>query len=393
MKEKFERWLREIQSFFNNFSFKDIFKKKEQYLEQEDVKLSFRERIEIFFQDLKRIFFKKKKKEEYKIEEPFFLIRWLYLDKIFLFFKLLREGKGFPDSVYSNSFRNIHQQFFLYFVLIIIFWTLGMYLAWEYFPKNDLVYKGRINFFFNKIAIDQLKSNQLFKTKELTLSKGKSIEDMPCESGDLPSSLNLKFAGLSLLQDPEKSLVALFVDGSSDPTTYRMFDKIRDQAKIFKIDDEKIIFRNLKTGVCEYLTYVERTNLAPIKVLTKAQAAAFLESEKKFIVNQGNTFKIKKSFLNEKLKNIQAILNDAYSMKIDNSDGSQSYKISNITPGSIYSYLGIQDNDLITKIDGKKIRAMTDILGFFSKIKTIKNIGLTIERNGRVEELKYVVED
>jgi hypothetical protein len=36
---------------------------------------------------------------------------------------------------------------------------------------------------------------------------------------------------------------------------------------------------------------------------------------------------------------------------------------------------------------------MTDILGFFSKIKTIKNIQLSIERNGRVEDLKYIIED
>ena len=154
------------------------------------------------------------------------------------------------------------------------------------------------------------------------------------------------------------------------------------------------IFKNLKTGVCEYLDFYKKPeNMPKLNVLTKAQASALSESEKKFIINEGNTFKIKQKFLTEKLKNIQGILNDAYSTKIDNADGSQSYKISNIAPSSIYAYLGIQNNDIITSVDGKKIKSMTDILSFFSKIKTIKNIQLSIERNGRVEDLKYIIED
>lgn len=382
MREKFKKLL----SFFSFFN-----KEKE-----EDVKVSFKERIYDFIASIKR-FLKRNNHQKNIIKEKkkqsFFLWRWFYLEDIKNFIQLVFKGKGFPDSLFSISIRDFHNKNFIYGFFFLLACFLGLYLVWEFFPKKEVIYTKPLVFKTSKYKIQGLRTNLLFKTKEVT-PVGLKGGDVACLKGDLPTSLNLGFIGISLMQKKEKSSIALKVEGSQDLSFFRIGDDIKDLAKIYDITPNTLVFKNLKTGVCEYLDFYKKPeNMPKLNVLTKAEASALSESEKKFIVNEGNTFKIKQKFLTEKLKNVQGILNDAYSTKIDNADGSQSYKISNIAPASIYAYLGIQNNDIITAIDGKKIKSMTDILGFFSKIKTIKNIQLSIERNGRVEDLKYIIEN
>lgn len=382
MREKFKKLL----SFFSFFN-----KEKE-----EDVKVSFKERIYEFIASIKRSLRRnthQKNIVKEKKKQSFFLWRWLYLEDIKNFIQLISQGKGFPDSLFLIQIRDSHHKNFIYGLFFLLSCFLGLYLVWEFFPKKEVIYTKPLVFKNSKYKIQGLRTNLLFKTKEVTPTNYKGGET-PCLKGDLPTSLNLSFVGISLMQKKEKSSIALKIDGSQDLSFFRIGDDIKDIAKIYNITADNLIFKNLKTGVCEYLDFYKKPeNMPKLNVLTKAEASALSESEKKFIVNEGNTFKIKQKFLTEKLKNIQGILNDAYSTKIDNADGSQSYKISNIAPSSIYAYLGIQNNDIITSVDGKKIKSMTDILSFFSKIKTIKNIQLSIERNGRVEDLKYIIED
>lgn len=381
MREKFKKLL----SFFSFFN-----KEKE-----EDVKVSFKEKIYEFIASIKRLLRRNtpQKNPVKEKKKSFFLLRWFYIEDIKNFIQLIFQGKGFPDSLFSTQLRPIQHKIFLYILFFVFACAGGLYIAWEFFPKKEVIYTKSLTFKNPKYKIQGLRTNLLFKTKEVTSSNLKGGETS-CIKGDLPTSLNLSFIGISLMQKKEKSSIALKVDGSQELSFFRIGEDIKDLAKIYNITPNSLVFKNLKTGVCEYLDFYKNSdNMPKLKVLTKAEASALSESEKKLIVNIGNTFKIKKSFLTEKLKNIQGILNDAYSTKIDNSDGSQSYKISNIAPASIYAYLGIQNNDIITTIDGKKIKSMTDILGFFSKIKTIKNIQLSIERNGRVEDLKYIIED
>ena len=63
-----------------------------------------------------------------------------------------------------------------------------------------------------------------------------------------------------------------------------------------------------------------------------------------------------------------------------------------ITPGSIYSKLNIQENDVIKKINGEPINNLNEIMSLFGRIKDLKNLGLGIERDGIENEFEYSFE-
>jgi len=60
-----------------------------------------------------------------------------------------------------------------------------------------------------------------------------------------------------------------------------------------------------------------------------------------------------------------------------------------IVPGSIYSKLGIENGDIISEIDGKKISNLNEIMSKFGTIKDKDHFSLGIKKNGNVETKEY----
>ena len=91
------------------------------------------------------------------------------------------------------------------------------------------------------------------------------------------------------------------------------------------------------------------------------------------------------------MKNIGQILTEAVGTQINNPDGTISFKITNITPGSIFSHLGIRDGDIISGMDGEKITDLNAIMGTFGKLATLDRTSITVKRNGTevVQQYKF----
>ncbi len=111
----------------------------------------------------------------------------------------------------------------------------------------------------------------------------------------------------------------------------------------------------------------------------------------KGIENDGNKYVISKALLDEKLKDISAILTQARAIKIQNPDGTMAFKMTEMDPEGIFSYLGIQDQDVITSINGKQITDLNEIMGLFGRIKNLDNLQLGIRREGSDANLEYAI--
>jgi type II secretory pathway component PulC len=60
-----------------------------------------------------------------------------------------------------------------------------------------------------------------------------------------------------------------------------------------------------------------------------------------------------------------------------------------IVPGSIYSQLNIQEGDMITGINGKKITNMAELMNLFGQIDKIDHFELSLSRDGVEQNLEY----
>lgn len=250
--------------------------------------------------------------------------------------------------------------------------------------------------------VDLIKSTQLFKTQlkedqQVTPQDIQSpiisekVQSKCLEASD-ETKLPIKIVNTVVLQDSVKSIASVQVNSNDLLKEYRVGEKIDNMAEVTRIDRMSMIIKNLESGNCEKISSVNiDLSDSPITTLSPKKSAEFKKSlnKKSAIKNDGNTFTIKKTFLQDAMKDISSLLTQARGIPINNPDGTVSFKIVEIQPGSVYSSLGIQNNDVITQINGRKIQNLNEVMSLFSKIVTLDKLNLTVNRGGEALPLDY----
>jgi type II secretory pathway component PulC len=247
----------------------------------------------------------------------------------------------------------------------------------------------------NPDDIDAIKAAKVFKTDAQKPVENKPVVNQVanCTKADRRSSLPITLINTIVLQDSVKSIASVQMRSSSKQKSFREGEKIDGMAELSKIDRMKIILKNLSTGLCEYVEAKkknERRSANPIAVMSPKQSRAFVQNKKiEGIESDGNEFTIEKNFIQDKLKDINSILTQARGIQLTNPDGSLSFKIVEIQPGSVFSYLGIENNDIITEIGGKKITDLNQVMSLFGKLTNLDKLNLKVKRGGEEVPLNY----
>lgn len=247
---------------------------------------------------------------------------------------------------------------------------------------------------FGAHTLAQVKSINIFRTNTGLGGKKKQAADTKCEVAQQSSNLPIKLMNTIVLQDSVKSLASVQVRGGRELEEVRIGDQISNMAKIFKITRLEILVKNLETGMCESISsdLKARERQSPISVMSPSQSKQFLANKKMpGIENVGNKFNISKTLLDEKLKDIASILTQARAVKIQNPDGSLSFKMTEIDPAGLFPYLGIQEGDIITSINGKPIYDLNEVMGLFGRIKGLDNLSLGVKRDGSDSNQEYSI--
>ena len=171
-----------------------------------------------------------------------------------------------------------------------------------------------------------------------------------------------------------------------------------ESMKIGRIEKSRMIFRNLQSQDCEYIEQKEskrsKRRGGSIRTMNKTKAAEFRAKAKKIdgIQQDGNTFKVKRDFLKTKLADINTILTEAKGIPIKNPDGTISFKIVDVDPAGIFAYLGVQNGDIITSINGEPIKEINEVMSLFGKITSLNNLSLGFDRQGDNVTQNYNIE-
>ncbi len=303
------------------------------------------------------------------------------------------------DKFMSREFRSTIHQVALVVIVCGITYTLGKITALVLrgtpvldSPKTYAV-SISLDKDFNAGTLAQVKSMNVFRTNAAGGTAKKKVADTNCEKATQNSSLPIKLVNTVVLQDTVKSIASVQVRGDRLLQEVREGDQITNLAKVFKITRLELLIRNLESGVCESIASDKAKDMkSPISVMTPAASREFKANKKMSgIDNVGNKFKISKALLDEKMKDIGAILTQARAIKIQNPDGSMSFKLTEMDPQGIFPYLGLQDQDIITSINGKPIYDMNEVMGLFARIKNLDNLQLGVKREGADSVQEYSI--
>lgn len=306
-------------------------------------------------------------------------------------------GQNIERILGRSGRESIHQAFLVSLVCVITY-SLGKIsaLALKGVPSLDSARDYIVNIpfdrDFNPATLGQVRSINPFRT-DRGLGGPKKIAETHCQEAQRASNLPIKLVNTVVLQDSVKSLASVQVRGGRDLQEVREGDQISNLAKIFKISRLGILVRNLESGVCESITSDKATERrSPISVLSPSESRKFTAAKKMpGIENQGNKFNIQKSLLDEKMKDIGSILTQARAIKIQNPDGTMAFRLTEMDPEGIFPYLGLQDQDIITSINGKPIYDMNEVMSMFAKIKNLDQLSLGIKRDGSETVQEYSI--
>ncbi len=304
------------------------------------------------------------------------------------------------EKILSRSSREPIHQFGLVLIICSITFTVAKIsaLVARGTPLLDQSQDFGINISleneFNAGTLTQVKSINIFRTNTGLGGKKNAVADKKCDEAQQRSSLPIKLLNTVVLQDSVKSIASVQIRGERELQELRVGDQISTFAKIFKISRLEILVKNLESGMCESISSDLKNSMSssPISVMTPAQSRDYKANKKlPGIENNGNKFAISKTLLDEKLKDIAAVLTQAKAVKIQNPDGSLSFKMTELDPQGIFPYLGIQDQDIITSINGKPIYDMNEVMLLFGRIKGLDNLSLGIKRDGSESVQDYTI--
>lgn len=122
-----------------------------------------------------------------------------------------------------------------------------------------------------------------------------------------------------------------------------------------------------------------------------ARPDKFAELKKGITKKSANSFEVSKSTLQTALKNPGRFKDGTRPVPKYENGKLSGFEITRMSGGSIFSELGMRNGDIITSINGKKIRSPNDALRMYQKLSTAKDIKIGFKRGGVEQENSYTI--
>lgn len=214
------------------------------------------------------------------------------------------------------------------------------------------------------------------------------------------SALRVKLLGTLLAGLPEWSVASIQDVVTLKTATYMVGDTVQG-AEVLEIERTRVIVLNNNrreyidgtpgdgSAVAAYVPPV-----APVQVPAVAANTAPPGSN---VLGQGikstseNEYEVPRAEIDKTLSNLNDVAMQARIVPAFKDGVSQGFKLFSIRPDSIYTKIGIQNGDVIKRINGYDLNSPEKALEIYSKLKEAQRIDIEIERNGASVRKTYNV--
>jgi general secretion pathway protein C len=208
-------------------------------------------------------------------------------------------------------------------------------------------------------------------------------------SPPVKTSLRVKLLGTLLAAKSLWSIASILDINSQRAQTYMTSDKIQG-AEILDIERERvIIFNNHRRefisseggdgAVIAYAPPTPRPSSDPNPSVLGTGIRALSE----------NDYEVPRTEIDKTLSNLNDVAMQARIVPAFKDGQAQGFKLFSIRPDSLYTKIGIQNGDVIRRINGYDLNSPEKALEIYSKLKEANRIDIQIERNGTVLNKTY----
>jgi general secretion pathway protein C len=227
----------------------------------------------------------------------------------------------------------------------------------------------------------------------------------------VPTSLRVQLIAGIVAEKPRWSTAVLLDTASRTTRTYVIDEEVQG-AKILSVerirDDRDATGRGFrvvcivcKDGRKEYIDFDSGTGggapapnvgVAPVPppVTAVAEPAAGIPPDG-IRKTSDNKYDVKKSVLDGTLSNLNSVATQARIVPSFKNGVANGFKVFSIQPNSFYSAIGVENGDVIQKINGYEINSPDKALEIYQKLREARHVTVDVERNGQIIRKEYNV--
>jgi len=204
------------------------------------------------------------------------------------------------------------------------------------------------------------------------------------------TSLHAQLLATVIANRPEWSIATLRDLNKNEDDVYMVDDSFMG-AKVLSIDQLRVVLLN--DGHREFLdlTPPNAPGAAPPpqRVAEAGPPGGPAEGIKKI---DDRHYQIERSTVNNALGNLNDLAMQARIVPSFKNGQANGFKLFSIKPDSLYSQIGIQNGDVIQRINGLDINSPDKALEAYGKLKSANALDLSVERNGQTLSYHYAIQ-
>jgi general secretion pathway protein C len=153
----------------------------------------------------------------------------------------------------------------------------------------------------------------------------------------------------------------------------------------------KVVAVVCNSGTKEYIDYEPGTGAAPAEVPNLGTAPVPRAGAGMTGVRQlaDNRYEIERATLDRTLGDLNQIATQARIVPSFKNGQANGFKLFSIQPGSLYSSIGVENGDVIQRVNGYEINSPEKALELYQKLKETGHVSIQLERGGQVITKEY----
>ncbi len=175
------------------------------------------------------------------------------------------------------------------------------------------------------------------------------------------------------------------IEDSSGQAFYRINQKLPDGSQIVKVRKDRITVQRADGSTTE-IQVIDDTKIVNIpKPAVRGASASGVRklAEGKWMVDQRE--------VTANTENINQLLTQARALPYMEQGKTVGFRISEITPGSLYEKIGLQNGDVIQKINSQDVDDPAKFFQMYQSLKEERNITIDLIRSGQRQSLSYEI--
>jgi general secretion pathway protein C len=205
----------------------------------------------------------------------------------------------------------------------------------------------------------------------------------------IKSSLPLLLVGTIVHINPGKSVATIQLKTNNEVIPFIPNDPIENIATLIKVDRRRAIIRNSNNNRLEYIEIPEDAKISFNKPAAPQGATGAFKKE-------GDTIAIKRSDLNNYLKNLPDLLQQATAVPniVPGSNGQvDGFKLLAMEPNSVFGQMGLKVGDVIKGVNGEPVNSPAKAMELYNKLRNDNNVQLEIDRDGHPTTFNFNIND